>query len=67
MNPPVLIPSAFLSTAATSLAFIACFDARGKLLYVGKASTWKKTPCQLLPKTGLSPKTARPVCANFSR
>lgn len=58
MNPPVFDPSAFLSTASNKPGVYRMFDAKGELLYVGKAKHLKKRLASYFRKTGLSPKTA---------
>lgn len=58
MQPTEFDPSAFLATASNKPGVYRMFDAKGELLYVGKAKNLKKRLASYFRKTGLSPKTA---------
>jgi excinuclease ABC subunit C len=58
MQPTEFDPSAFLATASNKPGVYRMFDAKGELLYVGKAKSLKKRLASYFRKTGLSPKTA---------
>ncbi len=58
MQPAEFDPSAFLATASNKPGVYRMFDAKGELLYVGKAKSLKKRLASYFRKTGLSPKTA---------
>lgn len=58
MQPTEFDPSAFLATVSNKPGVYRMFDAKGALLYVGKAKSLKKRLASYFRKTGLSSKTA---------